>query len=165
MTESSTLVSKRPQQNGTGAASHSYGAIDDITTEYPDTPTATGHDDDDGGGEPNGGPSIPSNHQPSHPTMGQRSTLRIVEKIGFGLGHVYNDLCAGVWFSYTLLFMQGALGMPAAEAGALVMLGQVGDAIATPIVGFLTDKYGTKRQWHIAGMFDFVCCATLVTDL
>ncbi|XP_065083407.1 major facilitator superfamily domain-containing protein 12-like [Ochlerotatus camptorhynchus] len=150
MTENSTLVSKKPQQNGTGAANHSYGAIDDITTDYTHTPTATGHDD--GGGEPNGGPSIPSDHQPVHP-MEKRSTLRIVEKIGFGLGHVYNDLCAGVWFSYTLLFMQGALGMPAAEAGALVMLGQVGDAIATPIVGFLTDKYGTKRHWHIAGTF------------
>lgn len=152
MTENSTLVSKKPQQNGTAAVSHNYGAIDDITTDYINTPTATGHDD--GGEEPNGGPSIPSGHQPTH-AMDRRSTLRIVEKIGFGLGHVYNDLCAGVWFSYTLLFMQGALGMPAAEAGALVMLGQVGDAIATPIVGFLTDKYGTKRQWHIAGMFVF----------
>lgn len=28
---------------------------------------------------------------------------------------------------------------------------QVGDALATPIVGILADKYGTKRQWHIAG--------------
>ncbi|XP_052860299.1 major facilitator superfamily domain-containing protein 12-like [Anopheles cruzii] len=83
----------------------------------------------------------------------KRSTLRMCEKIGYGLGHVYNDLCAGVWFSYTLLFMQGALGMPAAEAGAMVMLGQVGDAIATPIVGLLTDRYGTKRQWHIFGTF------------
>ena len=81
----------------------------------------------------------------------KRSTLKMCEKIGYGLGHVYNDLCAGIWFSYTLLFMQGALGMPAAEAGAMVMLGQVGDAIATPIVGLLTDRYGTKRQWHIAG--------------
>jgi hypothetical protein len=61
------------------------------------------------------------------------STLSIFEKIGFGLGHVYNDLSAGVWFSYTLLFMQGALSMSATVAGALVMFGQVGDAVATPI--------------------------------
>ncbi|XP_062702999.1 major facilitator superfamily domain-containing protein 12-like [Aedes albopictus] len=144
MTENSTLVSKKkPIQNGTGA-NHSYGATDEIVTDT--TPNTTIGED-----PPNGGPPGPT---PEHPTqMERRSTLRIVEKIGFGLGHVYNDLCAGVWFSYTLLFMQGALGMPAAEAGALVMLGQVGDAIATPIVGFLTDKYGTKRQWHIAGTF------------
>ncbi|XP_037039122.1 major facilitator superfamily domain-containing protein 12-like [Bradysia coprophila] len=80
-----------------------------------------------------------------------KSTLSFLQKSGFGLGHVYNDLCAGVWFSYTLLFMQGALQMPGAEAGALVMVGQVGDAIATPIIGILADKFGTKRKWHIAG--------------
>lgn len=31
------------------------------------------------------------------------------------------------------------------------MLGQVADAIATPIVGILTDKFSTKRKWHIFG--------------
>lgn len=82
-----------------------------------------------------------------------RSTLSSLTKIGFGLGHVYNDLCAGVWFSYTLLFLQGALLVPGAEAGALMMLGQVGDAIATPIVGFLADRIGTKRKWHAFGEF------------
>lgn len=80
-----------------------------------------------------------------------RSTLSILNKIGYGLGHVYNDLCAGVWFSYTLLFMQGALLLPAAEAGALMMLGQVGDALATPVVGYLTDRFGTKQKWHVFG--------------
>lgn len=79
------------------------------------------------------------------------STMSFLHKIGYGLGHVYNDLCAGVWFSYTLLFMQGALQMSGTVAGVLVMLGQVGDALATPIVGVLTDKYYTKRKWHIAG--------------
>lgn len=80
-----------------------------------------------------------------------RSTLSFIQKIGFGLGHIYNDLCAGVWFSYTLLFMQGSLLMSSTQAGALVMLGQVGDALATPIVGILADKFGTKRKWHMAG--------------
>lgn len=32
-----------------------------------------------------------------------------------------------------------------------MMLGQVGDAIFTPIVGWLTDKYATKRFWHTIG--------------
>lgn len=95
--------------------------------------------------------STPNDGSKPFPIDQMRSTLTFIQKIGFGLGHVYNDLCAGVWFSYTLLFMQGALKMPGAEAGALVMLGQIGDALATPIVGVLADKYGTKRKWHIAG--------------
>lgn len=43
--------------------------------------------------------------------------------------------------------------MPGPSAGAMVMMGQVGDAIATPIVGLLSDKFGTKRSWHVFGSF------------
>ncbi|XP_058461482.1 major facilitator superfamily domain-containing protein 12-like [Malaya genurostris] len=139
MKNESAIIDRKSSQNGT-VSNQNYGAIDDINTIIPSGEPADSI-------RPGAGSSAADSH------MEKRSTLRIVEKIGFGLGHVYNDLCAGVWFSYTLLFMQGVLGMPAPEAGALVMLGQVGDAVATPIVGFVTDKYGTKRQWHIVGTF------------
>lgn len=100
-------------------------------------------------------PAISSSNNLSESAQATSSTemrsLNTFEKVGFGLGHIYNDLCAGVWFSYTLLFLQGALRIGAKEAGILMMLGQVGDAIATPVIGLLADKYGTKRLWHIAG--------------
>lgn len=95
--------------------------------------------------------SSDSNTTTSTVALGDMRSLNIIEKVGYGLGHIYNDLCAGVWFSYTLLFLQGALRIPAKEAGILVMLGQVGDALATPVVGLLADRYGTKRKWHIGG--------------
>lgn len=82
-----------------------------------------------------------------------RSTMPVIQKTGFGLGHVYNDLCAGVWFSYTLVFLKGVLQIPGTEAGALVWWGQVVDAISTPICGIITDRYSTKRRWHIVGTF------------
>lgn len=88
---------------------------------------------------------------PDTPTDQTISSMSAMDKLGFGLGHIYNDLCAGVWFSYTLLFMQGALLLPGPEAGALMMLGQVGDALATPVVGYLADKFGTKQKWHVFG--------------
>lgn len=138
--ENSLLKSKKNQNYGaTSTASTTGGSseIDAIET-LPDTQISTQT-------------TVPEN-EPLPPDQ-MKSTLSFLQKIGFGLGHVYNDLCAGVWFSYTLLFMQGALKMPGAEAGALVMTGQVGDALATPIVGVLADKYGTKRKWHIAGIF------------
>lgn len=79
------------------------------------------------------------------------STITPWTKFGYGLGHVYNDLCASVWFSYLLLFLKGALKIQGIYAGGLMMLGQIGDAAATPIVGMLIDKYGTKQKWHIFG--------------
>lgn len=99
--------------------------------------------------------SPPEDSQIQEPMDDSKTTLKFFEKIGFSLGHIYNDLCAGVWFSYTLLFMQGVLQMPGPQAGAMVMLGQIGDAIATPIVGILTDRFSTKRKWHILGKRDF----------
>lgn len=90
------------------------------------------------------------------------SSLSGWSKFGFGLGHVYNDLCAGIWFSYTLLFLQNAIMIPGPQAGALIMLGQVGDAMATPLIGYLADKFGTKQKWHAFGKFRnaFVCTDT-----
>jgi hypothetical protein len=40
-----------------------------------------------------------------------KTTLKFIERIGFSLGHVFNDIAAGVWFSYTLLFFQGVIGL------------------------------------------------------
>lgn len=31
--------------------------------------------------------------------------------------------------------------------------GQIIDAIATPIVGIMADKYGTKKFWHLTGKY------------
>ncbi|XP_070499463.1 major facilitator superfamily domain-containing protein 12-like [Chironomus tepperi] len=78
------------------------------------------------------------------------SNLSIITKIGYGCGHVLNDLFATVWFSYTLLFLKYVLLMPI-EAGSFMMLGQLTDAFFSAIVGFLTDLYGTKRNWHFIG--------------
>lgn len=78
------------------------------------------------------------------------STLSIFARLGYGFGHVFNDLCATVWFSYTLLFIKDVLNMPN-YAGSYLMLGQITDAISSAIVGYMTDRYSTKRNWHIIG--------------
>lgn len=140
----------------TDLSSGHYGStaiVTDVTISSKDS-NSTPNTEEGTGTSYNSSNSTPpedSSSRPLLPIDQMRSSLTFFQKVGFGVGHVYNDLCAGVWFSYTLLFMQGALQMPGAEAGALVMLGQIGDALATPIVGMLVDKYGTKRQWHIAG--------------
>ena len=88
----------------------------------------------------------PSDHENDE----SRSTLSIFAKVGYGFGHVLNDLCATVWFSYTLLFLKDVLNMPS-EAGSCIMLGQITDAIFSAIAGYMTDRFGTKRNWHIIG--------------
>jgi Na+/melibiose symporter-like transporter len=85
-----------------------------------------------------------------HENDESRSTLSFFTKVGYGFGHVFNDFCATVWFSYTLLFLKDVLNMPN-EAGSYMMLGQVTDAFFSAIIGYMTDRYSTKRNFHIVG--------------
>ena len=44
-------------------------------------------------------------------------------RIFYSFGHIYNDLCASVWFSYTLLYFK--LNFDDSTAGMLLMMGIV----------------------------------------
>lgn len=48
-----------------------------------------------------------------------------LQKISYGLGHVFNDLCAAMWFSYTLFYFQVVLQMESSTAGLLLMIGML----------------------------------------
>ena len=91
--------------------------------------------------------------QAGQPTT--RKRLSIVRKIAYGCGHVFNDLCASMWFTYLLLFFHMVLRINNTYAGIILLIGQVADAAATPVIGFLCDKtrsrYGRRKTWHLAG--------------
>ena len=82
-------------------------------------------------------------------------TLSIGKKLAYSVGHVLNDLAASMWFTYFILFYHMVLRIGNTYAGLLVLIGQVADAMATPIVGYLCDhtdnKYGGRKTWHLVG--------------
>ena len=97
-----------------------------------------------GGGEP----SIQAHTRtPSH--------LPFYRKFAYGVGHIFNDLCASMWFTYLVLFYHKVVELNNIYAGLLILIGQVADAAATPIIGFLCDKthvrYGRRKLWHLIG--------------
>lgn len=82
-------------------------------------------------------------------------------KLSYGVGHVLNDLCASMWFSYMLLFMHKVVALNNVNSGFVVLAGQIADAMATPFVGLQSDrtqnvKYGRRKIWHLVGV---VCVA------
>ncbi|KAH0545603.1 major facilitator superfamily domain-containing protein 12-like isoform X1 [Cotesia glomerata] len=77
--------------------------------------------------------------------------ISLFTKLSYSLGHVFNDLAAAMWFSYTLLYLQRITKLEPLTAGALLLLGQLVDALMTPIFGILIDKYNKKKFWHIIG--------------
>ena len=84
-----------------------------------------------------------------------RHHLPLIRKVAYGFGHVFNDLCASMWFTYLLLFFHAVLRINNTYAGIILLIGQVADAAATPVIGFLCDKtrsrYGRRKTWHLVG--------------
>ncbi|XGW32401.1 hypothetical protein V3C99_017168 [Haemonchus contortus] len=81
-------------------------------------------------------------------------------KLGYGFGHYYNDLCASMWFTYLMIYLEKVLRIQSSKAGLLMLIGQVTDAISTPLVGIASDssmlpkwfdKIGRRMSWHIIG--------------
>ena len=79
---------------------------------------------------------------------------------GYSLGHVFNDMCASMWFTYLLIYLEKVIKMRSWRAGLLMLIGQVVDAIATPVIGILSDsrilphflvKHGRRMPWHFFG--------------
>ena len=78
----------------------------------------------------------------------------------YSCGHFLNDATASCWFSYLLLYLQDVRGLSGVEAGAVLFSGQIADAIATPIAGFLSDRggacarlgFGRRKFWNFVGV-------------
>lgn len=88
----------------------------------------------------------------------QRLPLSV--RLAYGMGHVLNDICASMWFTYLLVFFHLVLGFDPLLSGAVLLIGQVADAVGTPFVGLHSDKdddfwlcrYGRRKTWHLLGI-------------
>lgn len=87
----------------------------------------------------------------------ETQSLPAFKKLGYATGHFLNDLCASMWFTYLLVFYHSVLGFHNTYAGLLLLIGQVADAICTPLIGYESDKtpgcgnYGKRKTWHLVG--------------
>ena len=81
------------------------------------------------------------------------------------MGHVFNDMCAAMGFTYQLIFYHNVLGFESFLAGVLMAIGQLADGLSTVFVGIFSDgggnfwlcnRYGNRKSWHLIGT---VCVA------
>lgn len=83
--------------------------------------------------------------------------LSLIARFTYGVGHVLNDLCASMWFTYLVVYFHRVLEFDNAFAGYVMMTGQIFDAISTPLVGYESDvskgcfNYGRRKSWHLVG--------------
>lgn len=80
-------------------------------------------------------------------------------QLAYGIGHVLNDVCASMWFTYLLVFFHLVLEFNNWQTGFMLLVGQIADALATPFVGYHSDqsdglcffRYGRRKVWHLLG--------------
>ncbi|XP_076336059.1 major facilitator superfamily domain-containing protein 12-like isoform X1 [Tachypleus tridentatus] len=86
-------------------------------------------------------------------------SLSLCTRLAYSVGHILNDLCASMWFSYLLVYLHYVLQFNNNTAGILMLTGQIADGVATPFVGIESDKidnfwlcrYGRRKTWHLLG--------------
>ena len=84
----------------------------------------------------------------------------------YGIGHFMNDLCASCWFFFLSYYLKDIVKIGEYNAGYVMLAGQIADALATPTVGILSDKFNTRcgrrTPWYIAGTFLVLVTFTLI---
>jgi len=75
--------------------------------------------------------------------------------LAYSLGHFSNDLYASMWFVYLSYYLLNVVKLSTSVTGFAVLGGHLSDALATPIVGLLSDKYngcwGKRNTFYIIG--------------
>ena len=98
--------------------------------------------------------------QDSYSNRFKSNRVPLFKRIAYGMGHVLNDMCAAMWFTYLLIFFHKVLGFENVLAGALLAIGQFADGISTVFVGIFADggdnlwmcsRYGKRKSWHLIG--------------
>lgn len=87
----------------------------------------------------------------------ERTPLR--QRMSYCTGHIFNDLCSAVWFTYFIVYFNKVVGLSTTETGLLFLIAQGADAVFTPFIGIGCDRlvikrlarYGKRKTWHLFG--------------
>ncbi len=86
---------------------------------------------------------------------GKKPNYNMLHRIMFGMAEFYGGGAFVIINTFFTVFLIKALGMPAALAGTIPLVGKIWDAVTDPMMGNITDrtvsKYGAKRFYIFVG--------------
>ena len=74
--------------------------------------------------------------------LDEMTGLTLSQKIGYGSGHVLNDICYCLWSTYVLLFFHEVIHFNNNYAGYVELLGQLADGFSIILVGVWGERPG-----------------------
>ncbi|MCR4690531.1 MAG: MFS transporter [Lachnospiraceae bacterium] len=85
----------------------------------------------------------------------KKRSYGIVSRLMYGMAEFYGGGAFVIINTFFTVFMTKALGMPAALAGTIPLVGKIWDAVTDPVMGNITDrtsvKMGAKRFYVLIG--------------
>ena len=96
---------------------------------------------------------------------------KLIEKIGYGFGDMATSTFWKVFSYYLPIFYSNIFGLSLIDAGVLVLVTRIWDAVSDPMMGVIADRTNTKRQADV-GVYDlyldddrlYVCERALRSD-
>jgi len=95
--------------------------------------------------------------QIQHPggAAGQRTRVRLREKVGYGIGDFGFNLYWANISAFLLIFYTDVMGLAAAAVGTMFLVTRVFDAVTDPLMGAIADRtrtrFGRFRPWLLWG--------------
>ncbi len=88
---------------------------------------------------------------------GRKPDYGFFSRLTYGVGEIFGGGCFVIINAFFIVFLTDAMGMNAALAGTIPLIGKVWDAITDPIMGNITErtksKFGAKRFYILIGSF------------
>jgi oligogalacturonide transporter len=85
----------------------------------------------------------------------KKHSYSLGSRMMYGMAEFYGGGCFVIINTFFTVFLTKALGMPAAMAGTIPLVGKIWDAITDPIMGNITDRttsrFGAKRFYILIG--------------
>ncbi|CAH8563553.1 unnamed protein product [Schistosoma rodhaini] len=66
--------------------------------------------------------------------------MKWISKIAYGTGQMLKDLVVGFIFVFYIIFYEGCISLSSSQVGALLLCGQIVNGLATPLIGYLSDR-------------------------
>ena len=86
---------------------------------------------------------------------GKKPDYGFKSRLMYGMGEFFNGGCFVIINAFFTVFLTKALGMPAALAGTIPLVGKIWDAVTDPVMGNITDRtrsrFGPKRFYILVG--------------
>ncbi|MGJ3254571.1 MAG: MFS transporter [Elainellaceae cyanobacterium] len=97
--------------------------------------------------------------QTLNPAAVLKHKLDLRTKLTYGVGTIGTASTGSILAFFFMFFLTDVAGLPAALAGSILMIGQIGDAVSDPLIGMMSDntrsRWGRRYPWIVVGAVPF----------